>query len=254
VTGTDLKKLDSTSADVWTRAIPATSQSACYAGFPRQCLAVGADGSSAVSASGGVTRWAADGTQAWSKTANLAVGIAIDGAGTVYVAVPNGLDGFDARRFQADGTELALFDRIGLYYDGELAIDSNGMLISTTSGHGNVRRRRQLDVGMWTELGGYDGGFPGSVNNAIAPRASGGGFAYYQYEKDPSAGSGRYTAAGASWALTRSQVRISLDASVVRPVGPLPNDIAISTTDQVVLGGFYRSPTYVGGYVQSFAP
>lgn len=250
VSGTDLKKLDSTSADVWTRPIPAGSQSTCL----HQCLAVGADGSAAVSgATTSATRWAADGTEAWTKTMFAATGIAIDSLGIVSVARDTG-SGLDARRFQPDGTELATFDRIGLEYQGEFAVDSNDALLSTTSGHGNVYRRRQAAPGAWTELGGYNGTFSAWADNGIAACAAGGAFVYFHYETDGSFGSQRHTVGGPSWSYTKVAPRIHLDASVTSVVGPTTADIAVGSDNHVVLGGGYRTPTFVGGFVQAYAP
>ncbi len=256
VSGTNVMKLDSTGADVWTQPLDANSTTDCTTdGNPGgQCIAVGPSGEVVVHGTG-ITRWDASGTMSFSTALMLASpGVAIDPGGVIYVSVENSNgEARDARRFMPDGTEIASFTSVANQYIGEFAIDSTGLLVTSSSGHSNVWLVRTLATGMSDYRAMYAGTFASYVLNGLSTSAVG-RIAWWHYLTDGG---------------IHDQYRISVIQNDNTPVwsldrarffsndfgdlGTYPNDMSYAGS-QVVIGGRYLGLTFNGGWLQSYTP
>lgn len=255
VTGSDLKKLDASLADVWTRALDVNSTTTCGSIFePQQCVAVGADGAVAVHGTAGVTRWDANGTLSWSKPiASSVPGVVIDTQGVVYVAIEDSsAEGKSARRFMPDGSEAVQFDSVGSQYHGEFAVDSMDLLVTSTSGHSNAWLIRTLATGVRDYFKLFSGGFAAYVENGVATSATG-RIAWWYLVDDFAPVQHRISVLNNDgspvWTFDHGQYEI-----VLQSVGPIPEDLAYSAAGQVAIAGRFAGITYDGGWIQAYAP
>ncbi|HWO20484.1 MAG TPA: choice-of-anchor D domain-containing protein [Kofleriaceae bacterium] len=257
VLDTMLRKLDAAGAEQWARPLPAHAQGCTASGELDRCLAVGADGATAVRGTTGVTRWDAAGTQTWTRPVPAGPrAVAIDAAGVVYAAQDNGaFESIDVVRFAPDGSPLPLLEAYTAQYHAMLALDGAGQLMATSSGHSSV----SLETAAFSQV--LQTQDPDWVPTGLAGAGTGDVLWVYQPSElgwpAPPWTARRYSAAGALlWSLTRSGT-----AALLGPFGTLPLDLAAGPGGlaagpggELAVGGTYTGLTYTGGWIQTFAP
>ncbi|MGE0547777.1 MAG: choice-of-anchor D domain-containing protein [Kofleriaceae bacterium] len=245
--GGTLRKLDASSADVWTQAVGG--------GCTGRCFAV--NGSGTVATVAGI--WDTNGTLLWTPAIPLdelvVPGIEIDNAGVVYLAVESSnTESKDALRFDATGSPLTTWLNVGMQYDGDsFAIDSDGRLVTSTSGHSKIWLKRMTAAGGtdWTQ--DVSAG-ANSLPNGMSANGTGKLAWWHKLDDGLGARTGHrmsaWTNAGVSqWSLDRYQYELNFSHP---DVGPLPSRISIGDGDQVVVGGRFVSFTFSGAYIQAF--
>jgi hypothetical protein len=126
VTGSNVEKLDASGNVLWTAAVDTKIKGGC----PQQCLAVGANGSVAMKgATDGLALWDANGNALWalSLAPNLLLdGLAIDALGTIYATYDDAAVP-NVLRFLPDGTELPVWDGSIVGWDGVAGEDPGNL-------------------------------------------------------------------------------------------------------------------------------
>jgi hypothetical protein len=118
------------------------------------------------------------GAVAWTRaiTGNPRGPVAVDGAGTVLVAIedPVSVEGTLVARWSAAGVALADTAAIGPQYQAAMAVDGSGQLLGSTSGHGHVdlvRRGQGAGAGAYAVRVDLDD--PDYVDSGVAATSAG---------------------------------------------------------------------------------
>jgi hypothetical protein len=211
VTSGSVRKYDAAGTPLWTVPLDANSMTTCGTiDRPEPCIAVAADGAVVVHGDSGLTRWDSGGGLTWSIpiTATSQPGVAVDAAGTVYVAIASAAgNGISVVRYAAaDGAEVGTWSDAGLGDYGAIAFDSEGRLFSSTAEAGDVWLRRLHANGLVDYTTPFDSSFTEEILNGIATSGTG-HFAWWHGLTDDPKGGYRISAltnAGASvWSLER---------------------------------------------------
>lgn len=259
VSGTNLLKLTATSAVVWSRPLDPNSSTIPFY-EPHHLMAVGPSGEVAVY-SRGLTVWDSDGNLHWSRpNIGSQAGIAIDANGIIYAGTANpNSEATDARRFMPDGTEvLPPIDRAGMQYDGRFAIDSEGHLVSGTTGHSHAHLTRvDPATGLRDYTLSHRSGGDSYVTNGVATSASG-KIAWWdaaEQNADPNQIQVVNNDGSLVWSMSRRGFVVTRGDGY----GPAYCDVAYSATGQLLFAGAYRNfYDYQGGstvaWIQTYQP
>ena len=263
VTSSRVVKLDASGATLFTASLDSYSTGGCTSSVGDRiepCVAVGGDGAVVVHGVG-VTQWDASGNLGWTAAgpANGLPGIAVDGQGVVYEGCQAVVDTLGACRFTAGGSALATWNDIGSGIRGEIAIDSDGQLVASTSFAGGVTFYRMQTTGAVDYTRAYqDMGIVDPVENGVAASAAGQLAWWYLTASylDPRFGYhvSVFTNANADvWSLERPIYDNGSPAVPYPEWGTRPQRASYHGT-QFVLGGVFEGFGPAEGWVQAFAP